>query len=413
VPVTRATQESEILRIKMIARVSILLPFDLLIREGDNLPTLELTTSDYRINFHPPVHFADRTKMTDGALDSVTLLREARVPAFSDNLLADGRRVAQVNVLILDFSKPEFDRAVSESQTRPVDPDIEFVFAIANEILAKLRVYSRAFQIKELVPGHDPCTTRYLTDAGQELEKEEGKIRGSTHGHVTVGFPVLTPDALGMIALTDSTEPYVWDQLLLDAYELLPDVGGAIAMAAAALETFIVWALDIVHQERPLPPGLWEWIKIRNNDHTKEPSVAEKFDVLLRAFTGHSLKDEAQLWRYQKELRAARNALVHKGLAMVGTSRMDARKARELVGGADKIIRWVELLLPAAQRRARTEAIGPFTRRLASQPTEVAELRMEADAQNRGPVRVLRADKPAEDEYAVDRMIGEGCPNVA
>jgi hypothetical protein len=127
-------------------------------------------------------------------------------------------------------------------------------------------------------------------------------------------------------------------------------------------------------------------------------AVAEKFDVVLRALTGHSLKDEAQLWRYHKELRDARNTLVHKGLAMVGTSRVDARKARELVGGAEKIIKWVELLLPEAKRRARTEAIGPFTRRLASQATQVARLKIQADAQNRGPIRVFRADKPAGTE---------------
>lgn len=83
---------------------------------------------------------------------------------------------------------------------------------------------------------------------------------------------------------------------------------------------------------------------------------------------------------------------------MVGTSRVDARKATELVGGADKIIKWVELLLPGAQRRARTEAIGPFTRRLASQPTLVAGFQVQVDPQNQGPVRVYRADKPVESE---------------
>jgi hypothetical protein len=380
----------------MIARVSILLPFDLLLVEGDSRPTLEIGTSDYQIRFYFPLRFVDRPKMTDCALDAAISLSEPRESAFSDNLLVDGRRVAQVNVLILDFSKSEFDRSASGGQSQPIDPDIEFVFMIANAILPKLRVYSRAFQIKELVPGHDPCTIRYLTDEAQELDKEEGKMRGATHAHATVGYPVLTSDVVQMIAGSDNREPYVWDQLLLDAYELLPDVGGAIAMAAAALETFIIWALDILHQERPLPPGLWDWMNTRNNDHTKEPSVAEKFDVLLRVFTGRSLKDAAELWKYQKELRNARNTLVHKGLAMVGTSRVDARKARELVVGADKIIGWVELLLPDAHRRARTEARGPFRRRLASQTTEVSGLHIKADNQNQGPMRVVRVDKPGE-----------------
>ena len=48
-------------------------------------------------------------------------------------------------------------------------------------------------------------------------------------------------------------------------------------MAAAALETFIAWALDILQEERQLPEGLWAWMKTRDNDHTKEPSIREKF----------------------------------------------------------------------------------------------------------------------------------------
>jgi hypothetical protein len=36
------------------------------------------------------------------------------------------------------------------------------------------------------------------------------------------------------------------------------------------------------------PDHLWEWINDRDNDHYKQPSVAEQFDTLLRVITGHS-----------------------------------------------------------------------------------------------------------------------------
>ena len=378
----------------MIARVLILLPFDVLIREGDELAVLEVRESDYSVRVHPPFHFATRPELTGGLLDGANSLSTLQTAAFSDNMLVDGRRVAATNVLILDFSKPAFDRSSLTAQA-PADPDPNLVFRIANGILAKLRVYSRAYQIKELVVGRDPCRTVYLTDDGQELEEEEGKIRVRVQGAGPVGFAALTTDAIEMIAHSDNAEPYVWDQLLLDAYELLPDVGGAVVMAAAALETFIAWALDILHQERQLPPGLWNWIKVRNGDHTKEPSVKEKFDLLLRTFTGTSLKDDTKLWRCFTELRDARNSLVHEGIAIVGKSRVDASKAKELVVGADKIIKWGELLLPEARRRARTDAIGPFTRRLASRSTKVTGLQITAEAQNQAPIRV-RSDEPSE-----------------
>ena len=381
---------------KVIARVFILLPFDLLIREGDVLPTLETTTPDYKIKFYPPSHAVERTKMTDGVLDPVISLRELHPARFSDSSLVEGRRVGSTNVLILDFSKSEFERAVNSAGQRAPDPELKVVYDIANLILSKLRVYSRAFQIKELVIERDPCYIRYLTDEGNELEEEAGKIRGSFSGCGAVGFPVITPDVLGLIVGPNTAEPYVWDQLLLDAYELLPDVGGAVAMAAAALETFIGWALEILHQERPMSAGLWDWINTRHKDHTKEPSVADKFDILLKAFTSHSLKDDAQLWKYHKELRDARNTLVHKGVAIVGKVPVDSRKARELVNGTDKIVKWVELLLPETYRRARTEAKGPFTRQLSSQPMQAAAMHVANQGQN--AIRLLRTGDPVQHE---------------
>jgi hypothetical protein len=136
-------------------------------------------------------------------------------------------------------------------------------------------------------------------------------------------------------------------------------------MASAALESFIAWALNVLHGERQLPEGLWKWINKREH-WTKEPSVSEKFDVLLRVFTGHSLKDQPVLWEQFVNLRKARNSLSHEGVIRIGDAAVGADKAKLLIGKADEIIKWVELLLPEVHRRARTEAKGPFLRKLAS-----------------------------------------------
>ncbi len=221
-------------------------------------------------------------------------------------MLVNGNKVAQVNVLTLDFTKDEFDRA--KRQDASVDPKPELAFDIANEVLARIRVYSRLHQIRPLVIGRDPWRFRYLTDDGQDIPAEEGKFRGRSQGAVTVGVAALTPDAFLMVAARQETaEPYVWDQLLLDAQDLLPDIGSAIVMASAALETFITWALDVLEKEHPLPAGLWAWIKERDDEHwMKTPSVSEKFDTLLRVFTGRSLKEQPDLWKGYAELRRAR-----------------------------------------------------------------------------------------------------------
>jgi hypothetical protein len=122
-----------------------------------------------------------------------------------------------------------------------------------------------------------------------------------------------------------------------------------------------------------LPDGLWKWIKKR--DHwSKEPSVGEEFDVLLRILGGRSLKEaEPALWQKFKELRDARNKVAHEGKAIIGKKPVDSEKAQSLVEDADTIIKWVEALLPERWRRARTDAQGPFSRRFAT-PEEAVHL---------------------------------------
>jgi len=299
-------------------------------------------------------------------------LTTAKAAPYTDILLVDERRTAQVNVLVLDFVSPEFDRSQRETSPVTTDPPVKAVIEIANLILSRIRVYSRAFQIKPLELGNVPWHVRYLTDNQQELDREEGKLRGVRGGSRTLGGAALTPEIIEMAANSQTEEPFAWDQLLLDSYAQLPDVGGAIVMASASLETFIGWAVNILHQKNPLPLGLWEWINKR--DHwTKEPSVSEKFDALLRVFTGHSLKDESKLWQAFSELRKARNSLVHEGSVKLGGKPLEAGDALNLIFNADKIIKWVELLLPEEHRRLRTDATGPFTSRLLSS-TEAAIL---------------------------------------
>jgi hypothetical protein len=126
--------------------------------------------------------------------------------------------------------------------------------------------------------------------------------------------------------------------------------------------------------------------------------VSEKFDILLRVFTGHSLKDELKLWQPYKELRSARNSLVHEGVAKIGTTPVDWGKTKELIIGAEKVIKWVEELLPAVRRRARTEAVGPFSRRLAtvaeaSGLESAQSVAIAASENNQGDIRIVRRDE--------------------
>src|SRR5207237_6819056 len=94
----------------------------------------------------------------------------------------------------------------------------------------------------------------------------------------------------------DDFRPTAWDTLLPDALDLLPEVGPTIVLAFAAIETRIEAAVERLAAATELSDDLWEWIKKREGDYRKEPSVKEQLDPLLRALSGHTLKEARRLW---------------------------------------------------------------------------------------------------------------------
>ena len=109
---------------------------------------------------------------------------------------------------------------------------------------------------------------------------------------------------------------------------------------------------ELASRSDAIPSSLWAWINER--DHwSKEPSVVDQFDVLLPTLTGHSLKEEQELWTSLKELRQARNSLAHEGVPCVGKKELDLADTERLVKNAQKIVAWVYAKLPAAMRRSR------------------------------------------------------------
>ena len=100
----------------------------------------------------------------------------------------------------------------------------------------------------------------------------------------------------------------------------------------------------------------------------KDPSVEEQYDTLLSILAAKSLKCDQGLWTAFKELKGARNSLVHEGLAKLrnGTP-VDDQKARTLLEGAARIIEWVEALLPEAHRRHNKGLAIQGARRIATE----------------------------------------------
>lgn len=346
----------------MIARVRILLPFYLFVPKEENLSPLHFDEDEYRIKIYPPCQAAIDPKSLD-ALSPIpprSVLELLRPSETQDTTLVqiDGRPAVLANLLQIDFLKHDFDRRhVTYSRPEELeskgDPPIDLGFALANRFLGKLRTISRGVKVRPLSARSTAWRLDYLTDEGNELSPEDNKFRRRLASNFSVAIIAVNSAVWNKVdMLPNDFDPHIWDTLLLDAEALLPEVGVSLIVAFAALETFIAWALDQLATPGEVKPQFWKWINDRG-DPFKEPYVNEQYDILLRIFTGKSLKDMPQLWESLQNLKSVRNSFVHEGKAVLGGKQITVEVARLLIGRAIEIIEWVEFLLPEPKRRPK------------------------------------------------------------
>jgi hypothetical protein len=362
----------------MIARFRILLPNLIALPLGHDLAPYEREVDGERVRIFPP--FKSRVDRAWLAVDSQTPFVEIGAalaldpldpPPVAPGIEIDGDPVFLADALRVDVLRDEFDRRLGAE-----DPPAALAFKAANDLLGRLRMLSRAAHVKPVVPTGTVSRVDYLKDDGTRVPEQEGLKRGQAGVSWRWQMVALRSDLWrASNELPADFRPPPWDTLFLDASNLLPEVGPALVLAFAALETLIDHTLDILAPQAGISDELWEWIKTREADYRKEPSVTEQFDPLLRACTGASLKDEPTLWEAFRNLKTARNTFVHEGEPQVGGQRVSADQALRLVIRAGEIIEWIEARLPAEHRRPRYSAEGErmLTVTRAFSPPEGAE----------------------------------------
>jgi hypothetical protein len=258
---------------------------------------------------------------------------------------------------------------------------IPLAFDAANRFLERLRVVAQAPFVRPVEPNNVFWYLKYLKDDGTEFGPDPLLVRGrfATPWHLP-GMPLLRADGIWG-ALTELSEDYAvppWETLLLDARLLLeserlrPEVGPALVLAASAIETRVDDLLDAAAEGQGGPiRDLWSWL-VGRDQWWREPSFAEKLDVVLSALTGRSLKDDNDLWAAFQNLRSARNKYVHEGVARIGESAVTFEQAAGLLVKVRQILDWLEADLPPAARRPRYEAQHKFEieKGLVGRPTE-------------------------------------------
>jgi hypothetical protein len=160
--------------------------------------------------------------------------------------------------------------------------------------------------------------------------------------------------------------PERWDQLLVDASGLLPEIGPAVLLAYTSLEIRIASAADVLAQARSIDDDLWRWFTDKRAFQV-QPETEEFAKDLFRILAGHSMAEEEPLWRVFTRLRKARNSFAHEGVArdLDTHAPLTIGQAAQLVGGAKQILDWIDGLLPEAHRnkrpalpRVRIESLG-------------------------------------------------------
>jgi hypothetical protein len=341
---------------EMIARFRVLLPYLIWVRQGDTFVPEEFDRDGYRFKVYAPYQApASTSVLVDPmvtASDAVYALQPSDPPVMDTSVVLGGQPTVRANVVQIEVSKPEFDRRRAIAANLGADdPPINMLFEVLNSMLYRLRCLTRSPFIQPISREGSNWRIEYLTDAGEPVAQEEGKVKARS----SVGFScqvsgITAEHWQGVIGLPRDFHTKAWEELLLDAEGHLPDVVPAIVLSAVALEVLIGNSLAALAPGDHPAAELWHYINNRG-DHHKEPSVKDEYDVLLRTLTGRSLKEEPVLWQAFCNLRDARNALVHRGTLAMGGRPITRHQAYELVGRAKEITLWIEALLPGSARR--------------------------------------------------------------
>ena len=352
----------------MIARFRVLLPFAFTITFDTNLETAAFDFEEYRAVIYPPMQANVDSSVADVTseipfLDSAANLDAALLTTPTKAIKIDGKETVRANLLQIDFiAARDFDRTFGSELK---DPPVDLFFKIADKLIQKIRSVASLPNVRALTSNNAlGWRIEYLTDEGEQLEKEPEKSR-SVHSSVTRWQTNVLTRQVWNNAVQDFCDfhPYVWDSLLLDAYAQADDVNAAIVLANAALESAIDFALEVLARESAIPQQSYNWLISRNSDFIRQPSAKEKFNELLFLVSGHSLKTgNEELWNAFNDLRNARNSMVHSGKAVLKKGKkaveheINSRIAKELLGKAREIIDWLEALLPVEVRREKLKS---------------------------------------------------------
>lgn len=258
----------------MLARFRVLLPFAFHIPFDAELDPASFDFEDYRATVYPPMQANVDSSVADVSsdipfLDAIANLDAARLTTPTKTVMVNGKETVTANLLQIDFiAARDFERLRGSTKT---DPPVDLFFQLASELTQKIRSFASLPHVRPLNSSNAlGWRIDYLTDEGEQLDKDPDKSRSVQSGVTRWRTNVITQEVLKNAAHDfRSFEPYVWDSLLLDAYAQAGDVNAAIVLANAALESAIDFALETLARESAVSRQSFDWLINRSGDYIR------------------------------------------------------------------------------------------------------------------------------------------------
>lgn len=309
----------------MIAQFDVVLPFELTVPEGEQFILPRYQINKYKVQIMPPIK-------TDVPLKGDTV----------EQVFLNGKKAFIANGLRILFHKKRLNRKVGIEH----DPPLSLIEATLNMFLSNVRFVTRNKNIKTIDLKKSNWRITYLHDDGSEFKKNKKYARAIGSRAFTFEWGALNKKIWkDVISLPLNYAPPQWEMLLIDANSVLPEVGPSLVLLTTSLEVFISHILNELVKINDIPENLWNWLNLRGQS-SRNPSLSEKFDSLLNAVAGFSLKEDKALWKSFNSIRDARNKFAHKGIAKINKKEVTEAQARALAQKVREIIEFIKDKIP-------------------------------------------------------------------
>jgi len=314
----------------MIARIAFRLPYTIAVPAGKQFDPLSRMDGDTTVIIHPLKQFKEMRGFEAPTFEET--------PRSTTRLIYNGEPVCEMDTLVVDLVRADFDRDVRTMADTIKRADsnttIRDGYAYANEFLAMLR---NATQNPEIRPIEGPVYLQFINDDGTNLEHEDGKYRITLRqGADNLRNRVVDPlhwDALKVQNFEDLNHR----TLLLDAMALFPEPASIILGYSAVEGASKHIIQNLANQQLPEAVAKWA-IK----SALRESSLKILFTGIFKVLTGSEVLGDHDFAQKFERVNQMRNSIVHRGHLQIEGQNVSRTELSEALADCHLLVKKLE-----------------------------------------------------------------------